>query len=72
MLHGIVSPCWRYVWIFANLGENKITKIGCKWLAKCNWKQLTVIYLCKVEIMQTVIKSVGKDVNICVTVIGLK
>ena len=72
MLHGIVSPCWRYVCIFANLGENKITKIGCKWLAKCNWKQLTVIYLCKVEFMKIVIRSVGKAVNIWETVIGLK
>jgi hypothetical protein len=31
--------------ILTYLGENKITKIGCRWLSKANWKKLSCINL---------------------------
>ena len=37
--------------LFPNLGNNKISKSGCKWLSKANWKQLNTIRLSNNQII---------------------
>ena len=36
---------------FANLGNNNISKAGCKWLSKANWKELGTLNLRSIEII---------------------
>ena len=50
--------------LFAYLADTNISKAGCKWLSKANWKQLNTIRLGKSEINQAAIKFLGKVVDI--------
>jgi len=65
--------CINYVYVvLSNLGSNEISKAGCRWLGKTNWKQFNKINLCKNRIIHPRIIFVGRVVDTKVVMIGLK
>jgi uncharacterized membrane protein len=50
--------------LIVNLEEANITKTGCMWLSKANWKQLTRFWLGIIVIIYIAITLVGRVADI--------
>ena len=42
---------FKFLQLFANLDKTKMSKAGCRWLSKVNWKSLDTILLRRREII---------------------
>ena len=49
---------------FPYLDHNNISKTGCRWLSKSNWKQLRSLWLSNIKVTQHKIISIGRAADI--------